>query len=207
MDPRLQPGFLGTGASLLSDLTLLAYILLIVPAMLIGFVFARRKLFRPHHKAVMTGITLVNWALILYVMAVSYAGGVAPGIPGALGDVRIWLPTVHLLFGAAAQLLATYAVVRMWREDTQTAAAKKRGESGDQLRRYWFKAAKPVMRAALALWLLTAALGIGTYAAFYGGGAAASAETPAETPEPAATPEAGAATSEPAATPEATPES
>ena len=47
MDPRLQPGLLGTGASLLADLTLLAYLLLIVPGMLAGFVFARRKHFEP----------------------------------------------------------------------------------------------------------------------------------------------------------------
>ncbi|KXK24841.1 MAG: hypothetical protein UZ15_CFX003000102 [Chloroflexi bacterium OLB15] len=33
---RDQPGFLGTGATLLADLTLLAYILLLVPLMLVA---------------------------------------------------------------------------------------------------------------------------------------------------------------------------
>lgn len=199
MDPRLQPGFLGTGASLMSDLTLLAYLLLIVPAMLVGFVFARRKQFRPHHKVTMTAITLVNWALIAYLMAFSYSRGVAPGLPVSLGQASGLLPTVHLLLGGAAQLLASYAVYRMWREDAQVAAARRRGEQ--DVARYWFRQAKPVMQATLALWLLTAALGVGTYAAFYlVPPASASATTPTATEEPAA---AETPVDAPAATPEA----
>lgn len=192
MDPRLQPGFLGTGASLMSDLTLLAYVLLIAPAMLVGYVFARRRMHRPHHKWAMNIITLVNWVLILYLMVFSYLRGVAPGL-GQFTQPAIFLPTVHLVFGAAAQLLATYTVIRMWREDTQVAAAKRRGETN--LQQYWYKSAKPVMRATLGLWLLTVVFGVVTYFSFY------TARPGSPTTPPEVTPEAT-----PAMTPEVTPE-
>ncbi|MBI5671112.1 MAG: hypothetical protein HZC41_24210 [Chloroflexi bacterium] len=195
MDPRVQPGFLGTGASLMSDLSLLAYVLLIAPAMLVGFVFARRRLLRPHHKGVMTTITLVNWVLILYLMLFSYSRGVVPGL-SRFTQPAIFLPTIHLLFGGAAQLLATYLVYRMWREDAQVAAARKRGEQ--DVSRYWFRPAKPLMRTTLGLWLLTVILGVATYFAFY-------VTPPARAGDPLeATPEATPAVTEaaPAATPE-----
>jgi len=62
------------------------------------------------------------------------------------------------------------------------------GRRGEQeVSRYWFKQAKPVMRATLALWLLTAALGVGTYAAFYlMPPASAGQASPAATEEPVA---------------------
>jgi uncharacterized membrane protein YozB (DUF420 family) len=195
MDPRLQPGFLGTGASLMSDLTLLAYILLIAPAMLVGFVFARRRLHRPHHKWAMILITLVNWVLIAYLMLFSYARGVVPGL-SQFTQPAIFLPTIHLLFGGAAQLLATYTVYRMLREDAQVAAAKKRGET--ELTKYWFKSAKPVMQAILGLWLLTVVLGVTTYFSFYAPPYNRPSDPPAVTPEatPAVTEPAPAATQE-----------
>src|SRR5690606_635848 len=73
MNLHLEPqGFLGTGASLLSDLSLLAYILLIIPSLIAGYVFARRGQHRPHHKNIMIGITLFNWVLIIFLMLASY---------------------------------------------------------------------------------------------------------------------------------------
>lgn len=199
MDPRLQPGFLGTGASLMSDLTLLAYILLIAPAMLVGVVFARRRMHRPHHKWAMILITAVNWVLIVYLMLFSYTRGVVPGLP-RFTQPAIFLPTLHLLFGGAAQLLATYIVYRMLREDSQVAAAKKRGET--DLTKYWFRNAKPIMWTTMGLWLLTVALGVVTYFTFYVTPPARASDAPPTTPEavPAVTEAA------PAGTPEATPE-
>lgn len=199
MDPRLQPGFLGTGASLMSDLSLLAYVLLIAPAMLVGLVFARRRMHRPHHKWAMIIITLVNWVLIFYLMLFSYTRGVVPGL-SRFAQPAIFLPTLHLLFGGAAQLLATYTVYRMWREDTQVAAARKRGERN--VTRYWFKSAKPVMWATLGLWLLTVALGVVTYVVFYITPSARAGDAPEATPE--ATPAVTEAA--PAATPDVTPD-
>ena len=112
-------GFLGTEAGLSSDLNLLAYILLIVPVMLAGFVFARRKQFRPHHMLVMTTITLVNWVIILLLMAGRYADSVAPHLKEGLGEPARLVPSIHLVFGAAAQVLATYLVILMWTEKTR----------------------------------------------------------------------------------------
>jgi uncharacterized membrane protein YozB (DUF420 family) len=189
-----QPGFLGTGASLASDLSLLAYIVLIVPAMLVGFFFARRKMFEPHHKLTMTTITLVNWVIIFFLMAVRYS----QAVQFAPGDPTLIIPTIHLAFGATAQLLATYLVIRMWFEKQLPAWLKVR-----RIKRY--------MRTTLALWLITAALGIGTYVSWYvvSAGAGGTGE-PVATPEvtPAATEDAAPQATEdsaPAATPETTP--
>ena len=136
-----------------SDMVFLAYVLLIVPAMIVGFVFARRKMFVPYHKFTMTTITIVNWLLIIFVMAVSYKNYVLPSVPAKLGDLGILVPTIHLVPGLIAQLLATYLVIRMWFEN--------------QLPE-WFKVKnfKFFMRTTLALWLLTFLIGIGNWLLF-----------------------------------------
>ncbi|MDX1991675.1 MAG: hypothetical protein SF029_04775 [bacterium] len=149
-----EPGFLGTGAVLSRDLTLVAYILLLVPSMLVGYVFARRKMFVPHHKFMMTGIMLLNWVLIAFVMVVSYRGAVAPEVPERLNEAFYLLPTIHLITGGLAQLLATYLVCRMWFEKVLP---------------QWVmvKNIKLYMRLTLVLWLTTAALGAGIYFLWY----------------------------------------
>lgn len=218
MDPRFQPGFLGTGASLMSDLSLLAYILLIVPGIVIGLWLARRGKHRPHHKWLMILITVVNWALILFLMVVAYASDIDDHILEQPDNMRYLIPTIHGLFGLPAQILATYIIYRMLREDTQVAAAKRRGETGNQLERYWFSNAKPIMRLTLTLWLVTAAFGVITYLVRYdvmpvlsSGSQDPPAATPELTPEatgemtPAVTPEVEEtpdSTSEPVETPE-----
>ncbi len=216
MNQYLEPaGFLGTGASLLADITLLAYVLLLVPGMIAGFVFARQGRHRPQHKWTMIIITLVNWGLIIFLMLAAYRFDVAPNIGSQPGNARYLLPTIHGLLGIPAQLLATYVIYRMLREDTQVAQAKGRGET--DLSRYWFKSAKPVMRVTLLLWLATALLGVFSYLIRYevipAFGAAAVA--PAATEEPLATPEVTPASfnddddddgGSPAFTPEADPE-
>jgi uncharacterized membrane protein YozB (DUF420 family) len=205
------PGFLGTGASLLADITLIAYILLLVPGMIVGFVYARRGKHRPEHKWLMIGITGINWVLILALMIVAYNFDIAANFRNQPGNTRYLLPTLHALLGAPAQLLATYVVYRMLREDISVAAAQKRGEKN--LQRYWFKNAKITMRITLGLWLATAALGIVTYLVRYNvlsTAADGAGIAPIVTPEateaadgaaPETTPEAA-----PAETPEALPE-
>jgi uncharacterized membrane protein YozB (DUF420 family) len=155
MDLRLQPGFLGTGASLMADLTLVAYILLVLPAMLIGFYFARRQMFVPHHRAMMTLIVLINWAVILFLMIASYSQAVAPSVPGRLGEPPFLFPSIHLLFGATAQILATILLIRMWFEYRLPAWAR-------------FEPIKRYMRLTLALWIITVVLGVVTYVTWYG---------------------------------------
>lgn len=215
----LEPqGFLGTGASLLADLTLLAYILLIVPGMLAGLVFARRKLHRPHHQVAMIVITLVNWLLIIFLMVVAYRFDVIANISSHPGNLRYLMPTIHGVLGLVAQVLATYVVIRMIIEDVNVARAKQRGEKN--LSKYWFKGAKPFMWVILILWLVTALLGIVNYVIRYdlitiGGGGnvpapAATEEVPTDEPvtTPESTPEVSSTEEvEPATTPEMTPES
>ena len=162
MNPYLEPvGFLGNGASLLADITVLGYLVLIIPAMIAGFIFARRKLFRPYHKWTMTSITIVNWIVIVFLMLVAYRFDVAPNIGEQPDNTRYLLPTIHALFGLPAQLLATFLVLRMFREDSQVARAKARGETN--LSKYWLKRAKPIMRLTLTLWFITAVLGVVSY--------------------------------------------
>lgn len=200
MDIRTAAGFLGTKAYLGADITLVAYLLMIVPGMILGFIFARRKLFVPHHKYMMTTIVIVNWVLIAVIMSVSYRNFVAPSVPDKLNDPGILTPSVHLLFGGLAQILGTILVIRMWFEY--------------RLPRFLrFEPIKPWMRLTLACWLIAATLGVLTYINWYGVpfmGAPADTTTVA-TPEatPEATAEAtGEATVEaqPEGTPEATPE-
>jgi uncharacterized membrane protein YozB (DUF420 family) len=198
MNAYLEPrGFLGTGASLLADLTLLAYILLIVPGMIAGFIFARRGQHRPRHKFTMMTITIVNWLLIIFLMIAAYRFDVAGNIGSQPGNPRYLVPTIHGALGLAAQLLATYVIYRMLREDSQVAAAKARGAKKEELRQYWFLNAKTFMRATITLWLITSLLGIVNYVVRYdllpaaasGAGVPAATEEPAATPDPVTTPE------------------
>lgn len=185
MDLRTQAGFLGTGASMLADLTLIAYIVLLIPAMLIGLFYARRKKFDSHHKPIMTFITLFNWALIGFLMFASYRQNVLPELGQNLSRPSHLLPTLHLAIGGLAQIVATYLVIRMWFEK----------QLPD-----WFKVAriKRYMRFTLAGWLIAALLGIGIYITWY---AAGPTSDPAAPITADATPE---VTQE--AAPEATPE-
>lgn len=175
MTLRTTPGFLGTEASLLADLTLLAYLLILLPLMALGFIFARRGQFEPQHKLVMTGITLFNWLLIGLVMFSSFTGAVAPRIPDELGQPAIAVPALHALTGLLAQLIATYLVLRMWLERWLPGWLKVR-----RIKLY--------MRLTLTLWVVTALLGIVLYVTWYGGTTRAEADVA----EPVATEESAA---------------
>lgn len=190
-------GFLGTGgsdANLISDLNLLAYVVLIVPAILVGFVFARRKMFRPYHKITMTTITLVNWVIIVFLMAVRYSNWVAPYLQYGVNEPARLLPSIHLVTGALAQILATYLVILMWTERTRFAFILPNALRITNI--------KIFMRLTLTLWLVTAGLGILTYLTWYPPAATAEeSNVPISTEEPEITPEATAII-----IPEATPE-
>ena len=171
-------GILGTNASLSADLTLLAYVLVLAPGMLLGFFFSRRKMFVPHHKLVMTTIVIVNWVLILLLMAVSYRNFVAPALAEGKTDLVYLLPAAHLITGAVAQLLATYLVILMWTERTRF----------ERLGPYRIKRIKTPMRLTLGLWLATILLGVGIYLTWY----TPSAQAGDDAPPPVATEEAPA---------------
>jgi len=187
MDLRTQAGFLGTGASALADLTLVAYVVLLIPAMLIGLFYARRKKFDTHHKPIMTAITLFNWVLIGFLMIASYRQNVLPELGQNLSQPVYLLPTLHLVIGGLAQLVATYLVIRMWFEDQLPGWFKV-----DNLKRY--------MRFALAGWLIAALLGIAIYVTWYAASSPSDPATPVTAdPTPEVTQEAA-----PDATPEVT---
>ena len=147
---------LGTGVSFNATATLMAYVFILAPTMIIGFLLARSKRFG-RHKLVMTFVVLANWVLIIALMIVSYAAGVAPGLPHNLNNIANLLPTIHLATGATAQLLATYLVILMWTEKTSLA----------RLVPFRIKRIKTPMRLTLALWLITIALGAATYFVWY----------------------------------------
>lgn len=166
-----------------STIVLAIYIIVLAPAMLLGFGFARRKLFVPAHKFVMTGVTLANWVLIVGLMIGSYANNVAPGIPTYISDIRNLLPTIHLVTGGIAQLLATYLVILMWTERTAL----------EGLLPFRIKKIKTPMRLTLALWLTTVVLGVGIYFVWDSGSSSAQTAPPqstAEAPESTEAPQA-----------------
>lgn len=181
-------GFLGTDAGFRSDLTLLVYIFGLMPGMLLGWYFARRKLFVPQHKYTMTLIVIANWFLIGWLMLTSYQLGVLAS-PDAIGsDIRLLLPTIHLITGAISQLLATYLVLLMWTENTPF----------ERIVIVRIKNIKTPMRITLGLWLTTIALGVLIYLVWY-----TNVPIAAAGPDPATTEE---ALVEPATTEEATAE-
>lgn len=185
MNHYLQPaGFLGTGASLAADVTLIAYLLLIIPGMLAGWYFARKGMHRPAHKWTMITITIVNTILILGLMVVAYRFDVVDNIGSQSSNFRYLMPTIHALFGFPAQVLAIIIVINMLREDSAVAAAKKRGET--DLSKYWWKIAKPVMRLTIVLWLITATFGVVSYLIRYD---VLTLQSPDTTIEPIATEE------------------
>lgn len=192
-DLRLVAGFLGTGASRASDISLLAYVFLLVPGMIYGYVAARRQLFVPQHKYAMTFVTVLNWAIIAYLMGVSFSGAV-PYYENR-DPSKLIIPLIHLITGGIAQILATVSLIRMWFEYRLPPLLR-------------YEPIKPQMRLTLALWLITAALGIGIYITWYGVPLQPRPETPAEQVPPGGTPEATqdanatpAATEDPNATP------
>ena len=144
-------------------MTLIAYIVILVPLMLLGFYFARRKMFDPHHKITMTLVVILNWVLIGAVMAGSYLNGVAPNLPEGLSEGANLIPTIHAIVGLVAQLMATYLALLMWTENT----------SLEGLIPFRIKNIKTPMRLTLSLWLVTVALGFGLYTVWYGGTAIA----------------------------------
>jgi uncharacterized membrane protein YozB (DUF420 family) len=181
-----------------STATLLFYLVVMTPSILLGFYFARTKRFRPYHRGIMTAVTLLNWVLIVIVMIGSYSGSISYGTSAeATGDIPFRyaiLPTLHLITGGIAQLLATYLVALMWTEDLKM----------ERLLPFRIRNIKTPMRLTMGLWLVTILLGVGIYAVWRAPATAQAAELPAATEE--ATSEAVVATEAPAlATQEAAP--
>ena len=140
------PGFLGTKATLRSDLTL---VLILVTAILfnIGFYLARHKHFTAH-RWVQTSAVILNTLVVLISMVTSYLIHILPGIPAKLGQGDYAVTTVHGIIGAVALIFGVFVALR-----------------GNELvpRRLQFSNYKLFMRWAYSLYMLATLGGIMVY--------------------------------------------
>src|SRR5512136_506948 len=104
------PGFLGTKATLRSDLTLVL-ILITVILFNIGFILARRKQFRAH-RWVQTCSVVLNTLVVLISMVTSYYIHILPGIPSKLNQGDYAVSTLHGIIGAIALLWGVFVALR-----------------------------------------------------------------------------------------------
>ena len=141
-----QPGFLGTRAPFLSDLTL---VLILLTAILftIGWQLARHKHFEAH-RWVQTSSASLNAVVVLVVMIRSFVIHILPGIPGKLLQGDYGVTTVHALVGATGLLLGIFVVLR----------ANKLVPQGLRFKKY-----KPFMGTAYALYMAATLFGVIVY--------------------------------------------
>jgi uncharacterized membrane protein YozB (DUF420 family) len=141
-----KPGFLGTQAKLLSDLTL---ILILLTAILftIGWQLARHKHYEAH-RWVQTVTASINALVVITVMINSYVTHILPGIPGKLLEGDYAVTTLHAIVGMIGLLLGIFVVLR-----------------GNQLvpKSLRFKKYKPFMRTSYALYMTATLLGVIVY--------------------------------------------
>jgi uncharacterized membrane protein YozB (DUF420 family) len=141
-----SPGFLGTKATLRSDLTL---VLILITAVLfnIGFILAQRKKFTAHRWVQTSAVTL-NTLVVLISMVTSFIIHILPGIPAKLvrGDYAV--TTIHACIGAIALLFGVFVALR-----------------GNELvpKKLRFMNYKPFMRWAYTLYMLATLGGVIVY--------------------------------------------
>ena len=140
------PGFLGTRATLRSDLTL---VLILLTALMfsIGFILARRKRYQAH-RWLQTSAVILNTLVVLISMVTSYIIYILPGIPDKLGQGDYAVTTIHGLSGAFAVLFGVFVTLR----GNELVPASLR-----------FKNYKLFMRWAYALYMLSTLGGIMIY--------------------------------------------
>jgi uncharacterized membrane protein YozB (DUF420 family) len=140
------PGFLGTNAPFLSDLSL---ILISVTAIMftIGWQLARHRYYEAH-RWVQTVSAVINAIVVFGVMINSYVTHILPGIPAKLLEGDYGVTTVHAIIGTIGLLLGIFVVLR-----------------GNELvpKGLRFKKYKPFMRSSYALYMLATLLGVIVY--------------------------------------------
>ncbi len=146
----MGPGFLGTGAPLLSDLSL---VLVVFTALLftIGWRLAVRKSFEVH-RWVQTVAVILNTIVVLAVMVPTFTLVVWPGFPGKVLERSYGVPMAHAFIGMLSVLLGLFIVLRA------------NGLVPERLR---FKNYKRFMRTAYVLYMLSTLLGVIAYIVFY----------------------------------------
>lgn len=144
------PGFLGTRATLLSDLSLSAALLLLV-GLWVGFAAVRAGNISAH-QYIQTTMVLLYLVLIVFIMEVSFWQNVSPGIPEQIGEASTALPALHATLGGLATICGLYLVLLM------------NGLIPRALRVRWWK---KLMQVTLVLFILVAVLGAATYFIWY----------------------------------------
>lgn len=152
-----SPGFLGTQATMLRDVTLLVEIGFYL--VLCAGVAAQLKGQYKWHDWLQTPVVLLNLAFIGLVMLPAFSG-VTGQLPGRLNDVPVMVPVIHGLLGTIAQGLAIYCLL----------AGLKYLPRKIGILRYW-------MWAAFVAWTATVFFGVSTYVIWY---AAPTSPTPTE---------------------------
>ncbi len=104
-----QPGFLGTRATLRSDLTLVLIILTVV-MFNIGFYLARHRQYTIHHW-IQTSAVILNSLVVIISMVSSFIVHILPGIPGKLGQGDYAVTTAHAIVGMIAFLMGVYILL------------------------------------------------------------------------------------------------
>jgi uncharacterized membrane protein YozB (DUF420 family) len=104
------PGFLGTRATLRSDLTL---VLILVTAVLIniGFILARRKQVEAH-RWVQTTAVILSTLVVVISMVTSYIIYILPGIPAKLGEGDYAVTSLHAIVGTIGVLFGIFVTLR-----------------------------------------------------------------------------------------------
>jgi uncharacterized membrane protein YozB (DUF420 family) len=148
-------GLFAAGAPSLSDLLVLVEVALAV-MLVVGLVLVRLGHIRAHAYLQST-IILVNIPIVIYGMVPAYLQYVLPYLGGQIGEPYVWVPTVMLVAGVAAEVLGIYIILVA---GTSWIPARFR------FRRY-----KLVMRTELVLWWAVVVTGLTTYWLFYVPGA------------------------------------
>jgi len=140
------PGFLGTEAPFISDVTL---ILMFLTAALftLGWRLAVRRRYTAH-RWVQTCAVLLNTVVVLIVMVSSFVIFILPGIPGKLGEGSYGITTVHALVGLVSLILGVYVVLV---------------GNGLLPKRLRFTNYKVFMRTSYVLYMLATFLGVVVY--------------------------------------------
>ncbi len=140
------PGFLGTNAPFISDLSMILTLLTAI-MFTVGWQLARHRQFEAH-RWVQTVAATINAVVVLGVMVNSYITHILPGIPDKLLEGDYGITTVHAVVGTIGFLLGIFVVLR------------GNGLVPKALR---FKNYKMFMRVSYAFYMLATLLGVIVY--------------------------------------------
>lgn len=145
-----SPGFLGTGANLLTDVAL---VLMVTVAGLFtfGFGLARAERYQAH-RWVQTAGGVLALLLVLWLMVLPYRDFILVDLPERFPEPFYWITTLHAAVGAVALPFGMFVILR------------GHGLVPERLR---FNNYKPYMRIAYGLFMLTILLGFAVYVVWF----------------------------------------